>query len=123
MGSDDLVTRLRAAIERAGQRAAFLDTHASGHDRPYDLGDPTDPAVVARHCAGDWEIVDMYVTTVRIRDDALADMNGGASSNHRSMDTWSRATYEASMLLPVIEVLAESYGLTTEEVPNGHHDH
>ena len=124
MGSDDLVTRLLAAIERAGQRAAFLDKHASGHDRPYDLGDPTDPAVVARHCAVDWEIVEMYAGTVKIRDDALAEMNGRANGNHRSLDTWSRATYEASVLLPVIEALAEGYDLTTTvEVPGGHHDH
>lgn len=117
MDSDDLVTRLLAAIERAGQRAAFLDEHANGHDRPYDLGDPTDPAVVSRHCAIDWEIVQMYAGTAKIRDDALAEMNGGANSNHRNLDTWSRATYEASVLLPVIEALAEGYDLTTTEAP------
>lgn len=101
MGSEDLVTRLLAAIAETEK----------------------DPKTTLIRCAADREIVDMYAGTVKIRDDALAEMNGGANTNHRSLDTWSRATYEASVLLPVIEALAEGYDLTTTEVPDGHHDH
>lgn len=130
MDSDDLVTRLLAAIEETEQIAQAAIRWSEGASEWADGENPDwvhiarhSPAAVLHGCAADREIVDMYVGTAKIRDDALAEMNGGASPNHRSLDTWSRATYEASVLLPVIEALAAGYDLTTTEAPDGHHDH
>jgi hypothetical protein len=63
----DLPDRILEAIEAAVTHARLLDEHLSGHDRPYNPDDPTDPTVVLRHCEADKRTVQRHAPE-RIKD-------------------------------------------------------
>jgi hypothetical protein len=98
MRFDHRIVRLLAAITAAEDSARRQDEHLSGHERPYNLDDPTDPAVVLRHCTADREIVEEFMRT------------------EPSTLMWCGLRF-------AVQKIAEGYDLTTWEVPDGHHDH
>lgn len=101
--TDDLATRLLAAIEQTERTARLLDEHLNGHDRPYNPDDPTDPTTVLRHCAAHRKVVHHY----EIGLDALAVAEGTILAGACKVRL---GAYEN-----VIRALAEGYDLSTDD--------
>lgn len=64
---DDLVEFIRARLAEDERHLRLLDEHLSGHERPYNLADPTDPARVLRGVEAKRRIVER---AERIRENA-----------------------------------------------------
>lgn len=93
------------------------DAHGSRHDSDASHIALNDPAWVLRRCAADRETLGEYTTTVRLRDEAADRLRAqGEHKDHGDLDTWCRADTEVSILQPVIERMARTYGLSTEVV-------
>lgn len=65
-----------------------------------------------RRCAADRRIVDRYRLTCEIRDEIQGRGVPGWQLPPGDLDTWDRATREASILLDDILDLADGYGIT-----------
>jgi hypothetical protein len=78
------------------------------------------PKSTLNRCAVDRETLGEYTTTVRLRDEAADRLRTQGEHKDRSdLDTWCRADTEVSILQPVIERMARTYGLTTEATTDG----
>lgn len=154
--TDDLVARLRAAIEETEKdaRAAISNYRDGGADTwNFDNGESVmdnvgnhvavgpwgcpiddfharlivrgDPRKTLRRSGAYRKIVDQYVETVQIRDQAVDRINAtkdcGETPDPRDLDIWGRADVEAMVMRGVLEHLAEGCDLATKETDGADH--
>lgn len=101
-GVDDLVAWLGAQLKEDERVARAQDEHLSGHDRPLDLADPTDPARVLADVAAKRKILDQFWDTSATFKHFLADEDAG-------MPKLIALRAKQVALLDVLRALAEPY--------------
>lgn len=97
MSGVDLVQWLRAQLDEDEQIARALDEHLDGHERPYNLADPTDPARVLVDVDAERRIIDEhYVATGYDGHSVDADVCGRCAEDDqaggRAGDPWPCTT-------------------------------
>lgn len=114
---DDLIARIRAAIDEDERIAKAAVNWSYGAQEWADAGEPDwvhiarhDPARVLRQVAAHRKILDIVEQTRAIETNASERIRSGTHTPTYLRD-WNDAQRELAVLQPILEILAETYGI------------